>query len=206
VVSCEQRKCKKKVFPAAIREKSLRGVALFCDAHVMSTSSGKIRQPCTVSLGDQVLSETFFSSQHFCAGNSTVLRCMTVAPLGMFLLAYLFDTYLLIFEGHTSWSQSLGNCCMVCSRYYWVCRPGKICNVCFFRLHWFGKCSASTGLNSFSCLSQQGQDLRMNISSARMHFCVAILFQVQCRLFTHAVLFACDTFFVCKIARRVLRC
>jgi len=89
---------------------------------------------------------------------------------------------------------------MVCSRYYWVCRPGKICNVCFFRLHWFGKCSASTGLNSFSCLSQQGQDLRMNISSARMHSCVAILFQVQCRLFTHAVLFACDTFFVCKIA------
>ena len=58
------------VFPAAIREKSLHGVALFCDAHVMSASSGKIRQPCTVSLGDQVLSETFFSSQHFCAGNS----------------------------------------------------------------------------------------------------------------------------------------
>jgi len=58
------------VFLAAIGEKSLRGVALSCDAHVMSASSGKIRQPFTVSLGDPVLSETFFSSQHFCAGNS----------------------------------------------------------------------------------------------------------------------------------------
>jgi len=34
--------------------------------------------------------------------DTTVLCCMTVAPLGMFLLAYLFDTYLLIFEGHAS--------------------------------------------------------------------------------------------------------
>ena len=34
--------------------------------------------------------------------DNTVLRCLTVAPLGMFLLAYLFDTYLLIFEGHAS--------------------------------------------------------------------------------------------------------
>jgi len=32
----------------------------------------------------------------------TVLCCVTAAPLGMFLLAYLFDTYLLIFEGHAS--------------------------------------------------------------------------------------------------------
>jgi len=57
------------VFLVAIREKSLRGVALSWDAHVMSASSGKIRQPCTVSLGDSVWCETFFSSQHFCAGN-----------------------------------------------------------------------------------------------------------------------------------------
>ena len=32
--------------------------------------------------------------------NHTVLRSVTLAPLGMFLLAYLFDTYLLIFESH----------------------------------------------------------------------------------------------------------
>jgi len=34
--------------------------------------------------------------------DNTVLCCVSVAPLGMFLLAYLFDTYLLIFEGHAS--------------------------------------------------------------------------------------------------------
>jgi len=34
--------------------------------------------------------------------DNTVLYCVTVAPLGMFLLSYLFDTYLLIFEGHAS--------------------------------------------------------------------------------------------------------
>jgi len=50
----------------------------------------------------------------------TVLRCVTVALLGMSLLAYLSDTYLLIFEGHASWSQSLGICFMVGLRYYWV--------------------------------------------------------------------------------------
>ena len=54
-----------KVFLAAIREKSLRGVALSCDAHVMSASSGKIRQPCTVSLGDPVSCGTFLIEQHF---------------------------------------------------------------------------------------------------------------------------------------------
>jgi len=56
-------------FLSAIREKSLRGVALSCDVHVIFASSGKIRQSCTVSLGDSVSSETFLSSQHFCAGN-----------------------------------------------------------------------------------------------------------------------------------------
>ena len=34
--------------------------------------------------------------------DTTVLRCVTVAPLGMLFLAYLLDTYLLIFEGRTS--------------------------------------------------------------------------------------------------------
>ena len=34
--------------------------------------------------------------------DTTLLRCVTVAPLSMFLLAYLFDTYLLIFEGRAS--------------------------------------------------------------------------------------------------------
>ena len=70
VVSCERRECKKMVFPAAIREKSQRRVALSCDAHVVFASSGEIRQPCTFSLSDLVLVRTFFSSQHFCAGNS----------------------------------------------------------------------------------------------------------------------------------------
>ena len=69
VVSCEHRKYRKMVFPAAIREKSQRGVTLSCDAHVMFASSDKIRQPCTFSLSDPVLCENFFSSQHFCAGN-----------------------------------------------------------------------------------------------------------------------------------------
>ena len=53
------------VFPAAIREKSQRGVALSCDAHVVSAKSVGIRQPCTESLSES----TFLSVQHFCAGN-----------------------------------------------------------------------------------------------------------------------------------------
>jgi len=32
--------------------------------------------------------------------DDTVLCCLTVAPLGMFLLAYLLDTYPLVFESH----------------------------------------------------------------------------------------------------------
>jgi len=88
------------------------------------------------------------------------LRCVTVAPLGMFLLTYLFDTYLLIFEGHTPWSQSLGICFMVGLRYYWVCRLGKICNVFFYRVHRCGNCSASTGLLSISCFRHLFQSAR----------------------------------------------
>ena len=133
--------------------------------------------------------------------DTTVLRCVTVTPLDMFLLAYLFDTCLLIFEGHASWSQSLSICFMVGLRYHWVCRLWKIWNVFFHCLHWCGKCSASTGLYSISsslnCFSQQSQDVRW-ISFGWMHSCAAVLFQVQCRLFTY------DTFFVCQIARRVL--
>jgi len=34
--------------------------------------------------------------------DNTVLCCVTVAPLGMFLLAYLFDMYPLIFESHAA--------------------------------------------------------------------------------------------------------
>ena len=58
------------VFPAAIREKSQRGVDLSCDAHVVSAKSVGIRQPCTDSLGESASCRTFFSVQHFCAGNS----------------------------------------------------------------------------------------------------------------------------------------
>ena len=68
VVSCEQRKCTKMVFLDAIREKSLRGVAISCDAHVMSASSGKIRQPYTRSSSEWDLSRTFSKHSPFCAG------------------------------------------------------------------------------------------------------------------------------------------
>ena len=92
--------------------------------------------------------------------DNTVLRCVTLAPLGMFLLAYLFDTYHLIFEGHASWSQSLGICFMVGLRYYWVYCLGKICNIFFYRLHRCEKCSASTGLHSMSCFRHLFQSAR----------------------------------------------
>ena len=68
VVSCERQECKKMVFPAAIRENSQRGVALSCDAHVVFASSGEIRQPCTVSLGDSVSCEIFFNRSAFLRG------------------------------------------------------------------------------------------------------------------------------------------
>ena len=68
VVSCELRKYKKMVFPVVIRQKSHRGVALSCDAHVMFASSGKIRQPCTFSLSDPVSCEIFFFKSAFLRG------------------------------------------------------------------------------------------------------------------------------------------
>ena len=74
VASCEDRKCKKMVFPAAIRKKSQRWVALSCDAHLMFASSGRIRQPCTFSLSDPVSCGTVLISQHFCTGNLSC-RC-----------------------------------------------------------------------------------------------------------------------------------
>ena len=61
--------------------------------------------------------------------DNTVLSCVTVAPLGMFLLAYLLDTYPLIFESHAALSQFLGICFVIGLRYYWVCHLGKICNI-----------------------------------------------------------------------------
>jgi len=47
-------------------------------------------------------------------------------------------------------------------------RLGKFCNVFVYRVHWCEKCSASTGLHSFSCLRHSFQsadhDVRMNVS------------------------------------------
>jgi len=57
---------------------------------------------------------------------NTVLLCVPVTPLSMFLLEYLFETYLLIFAGHASWSQSFGICRVVILRYYWVCRSKNL--------------------------------------------------------------------------------
>jgi len=85
--------------------------------------------------------------------DNTVFCCVTVAPLGMFLLAYLFDTYPLIFESHTVWSQFLGICFVIGLRYYWVCHLGKICNIFFYCPHQCEKCYAGTGLHSISCFS-----------------------------------------------------
>jgi len=89
--------------------------------------------------------------------DNTVLCCLTVATRGMFLLAYLFDTYPLIFESHATWSQFLGICFVIGLRYYWVCHLGKICNIFFYCPHRCEKCYASTGLHSISCLFQSAR-------------------------------------------------
>ena len=73
-LSCQHQMYKKMVFPAAIREKSQRGVALSCDTHVVSAKSVGIRQPCTESLSETASCRTFLSVQHFCAGNSVWVR------------------------------------------------------------------------------------------------------------------------------------
>jgi len=100
--------------------------------------------------------------------NNTVLRYVIVAPLGMFLLVYLFDTYLLIFDGHASWSQSLGICFMVGLRYYWVSRLGKIRNIFLCHGVFIDVENAllvlycTQSLACVTCFSQQSQDVRMN--------------------------------------------
>jgi len=54
-----RRRCKKMVFPAAIREKSQGWVVLSCDAHSVSTSLGRIREPCVQSSSESDLVRTF---------------------------------------------------------------------------------------------------------------------------------------------------
>ena len=100
---------------------------------------------------------------------------------------------------------------MVGLRYYWVSRLGKIRNI--FLRHGVSidvenallvlYCTQS--LACVTCFSQQSQDVRMNhFFCVYIHSCATDLFQFQCQLFTHAVLFA-NTFFVSQIARRVFR-
>ena len=62
------------VFPAVIREKSQRWVALSCDAHLVPTGLGRIGQPCVRSSSESDLERTFFSCSPFCAGNSTLKK------------------------------------------------------------------------------------------------------------------------------------
>ena len=108
--------------------------------------------------------------------DNTVLCCVTVAPLGMFLLAYLFDTYPLIFESHAALSQFLGICFVIGLRYYWVCHLGKICNIFFYCLHRCEKCYAGTGLHSISCFNRLFQSARSGCTHENF-FCVnAFLF------------------------------
>jgi len=80
-VSCEHRKCKKMVYPAAIREKSQRGVALSWDAHVMSASQVEYGSRAFRSLGFLNLCRTFLIDQHFCAGNS----CRSASMCGLYI-------------------------------------------------------------------------------------------------------------------------
>jgi len=50
-------------FLAAIREKSQRWVALSCDAHLVSSGQGRIRQPCVQSsYWDQTRANIFLMS------------------------------------------------------------------------------------------------------------------------------------------------
>jgi len=97
--------------------------------------------------------------------DNTVLCCVTVAPLGMFLLAFLFDTYPLIFESHAAWSQFLEICFVIGWRYYWAFHLGKICNIFFYCPHRCEKCYASTGLHALNFLLQS----LVSVSKARMY-------------------------------------
>ena len=68
---------KKMASPAAIREKSQRGVALNCDVQVVSAKSVAIRQPCTKSLTKRPLAGTFFQFGIF-ARETSVLHCVAL--------------------------------------------------------------------------------------------------------------------------------
>ena len=84
----------------------------------------------------------------------------------MFLLAYLFDTYLLIFEDHASLCECLGICFMVGLRHYWVYMSRENLQHFSFIVS-IGVENALLVLDctqSFAyvtCFSQQGQDVRM---------------------------------------------
>ena len=67
------------VFPAAIREKSQRGVAHSCDAHVMSAKSGGIRQPCTEYLLNGFC-ENFFNRSAFLRGKLNLEGSVLINP------------------------------------------------------------------------------------------------------------------------------
>jgi len=147
--------------------------------------------------------------------DTTVLRCVKVAPLGMFFLAYLLDTYILIFEGCASWSHDLSLLAFV-SWLAWHsigCVDSGISATFSFQkvIVYIGVESAllvldcTQSLACVTCCIQKGQDVRMN-----NFFCVNTFLRcstVSSPMLTinSAVLFACDTFFICQIARRVLR-
>ena len=109
---------KKMVSPAAIREKSQRGVALNCDVQVVSAKSVAIRQPCTRSRRNWSRAGTFFSVRHFCAGNSllptlaracslclslsfsyTLSLCPSLSPFFLVFLAF-FNLFFLSGPNH----------------------------------------------------------------------------------------------------------
>ena len=64
-------RCEKMGFPAAIREKSQREIALLCDAHSVPSGWDTIGQPCVQSFSESNLVRTFWIVQPLCAGNCT---------------------------------------------------------------------------------------------------------------------------------------
>jgi len=104
--------------------------------------------------------------------DTTVLRCVKVAPLGMFFLAYLLDTYILIFEGCASWSHDLSVLAFV-SWLAWHsigCVDSGISATFSFQkvIVYIGVESAllvldcTQSLACVTCCIQKGQDVRMN--------------------------------------------
>jgi len=133
--------------------------------------------------------------------DTTVLRCVTVAPLVVFLLAYLFDTFwslrvtlhdhsLLAFVLWLAWGI-IGYVVSGKSGTFSFIVSIGVENALLVL-----DCTESLPL---SLVSVSKVRMCAWIFSGWMHSCAAVLFEVQCRLFTH------DTFFVCQIARRVLR-